>query len=95
MLTERVNLKKLCKALLMKHPLITSINALLKTEEKTFIGLYRWQTEAITAESGGGGDERGDNNEELRKLGVRRGDREVRQPNTALRTNQICEEEEE
>lgn len=54
-LTERVNLKKsMCNALPMKHPLITSINRLLKTEEKTFIGLYGWQTEAITAESGGG-----------------------------------------
>lgn len=42
-----------------------------------------------------GGEERGDNNEELRKLGVGRGDGEVRQPNTALRTNQICEQQEE
>lgn len=42
-----------------------------------------------------GGDERGDNNEELRKLGVGRGDGEVRQPNTELGANQICEGEEE
>lgn len=42
MLTERVNFKnRVCKALLMKHPLITFINTLLKTEEKTFIGLHR------------------------------------------------------
>lgn len=41
------------------------------------------------------GDERGDNNEAARKWAVGRGDGEVGQPNTALSTNQICEEEEE
>lgn len=40
-------------------------------------------------------DERRDNQEELRKLDVGRGNGEDQQHNMALRTNHICEEDED